>query len=251
MSPATRKPNRGVAPLTIRISADARFKAGMDAMPGPAGAGIARAAPGGAVAGEPAGRRIVLVHAGSGGEARSWERLLRAIAPGQDCVAVARPAGHGDPAVQAAALRPLLVLRRMRRPLLIGCGAGAPVALHAALDFPDLVGGLLLVGASSAEPAPSGMLRRLAARLMPPAGRGGELHAITPRLPAIRVPVMLMQGADEPPGLGVGVLEPALTGCRTLTVVTVPGGQVLPGKHETAVRGALAALVGAVERNGR
>ncbi|WP_155903497.1 hypothetical protein [Azospirillum brasilense] len=45
-------------------------------------------------------------------------------------------------------------------------------------------------------------------------------------------------------------MEQRLTGCRNLTVVTVPGQQVVPAKHESAIRGALAALVTSVERGG-
>lgn len=219
------------------------------------------------VAGDPAGRRIVLVHANSS-EARAWNRLLRAVPAGQEWVSVARPdpgptpngtlAGAslvrgGDPGVQAAALRPLLTLRRARKPLLVGCGTGVPVALRAALDFPDLVGGLLLVDPTVAEATRPSVLRRLAARLMPPAIRStaAELQSMGPLLASIRVPVTLVQGKDEPPGLlGTPFLEQALSGCRNLTVVTVPGDHVEPAKHEPAVRTALSALVAAVERGG-
>jgi len=233
----------------------------------PASEGAARTAsrdagPGCIVAGDPAGRRIVLIHANCS-EARAWARLLRAVPAGQEWVSVARPdpatpAGAslvrgGDPGVQAAALRPLLTLRRARKPLVVGCGTGVPVALRAALDFPELVGGLLLVDPSVAEPAKPNVLRRIAARLLPPVIRStaAELQSMGPMLPNIRVPVTLVQGKDEPPGLlGTPFLEQALTGCRTLTVVTVPGEHVLPAKHEAAVRGALSALVASVERGG-
>lgn len=202
-----------------------------------------------AVAGDPSGRRIVLVHANSS-EARAWTRLLRAVPAGQEWVSVARP----DPGpTTAAALRPLLTLRRARKPLLVGCGTGVSVALRAALDFPDLVGGLLLVDPTGGEAARPSVLRRIAARLMPPAVRSTaeELQSMGPLLASIRVPVTLVQGKDEPPGLlGTPFLEQALSGCRNLTVVTVPGVHVQPAKHEPAVRTALAALVAAVERGG-
>ena len=219
----------------------------------PAGDGAARCGTrdigaGCIVAGDPAGRRIVLVHANSS-EARAWTRLLRAVPAGQEWVSVARP----DPGPTAAVLRPLLILRRARKPLLVGCGTGVSVALRAALDFPDLVGGLLLVDPTVAEAGRPSVLRRIAARLMPPAVRStaAELQSMGPLLASIRVPVTLVQGKDEPPGLlGTPFLEQALTGCRNLTVVTVPGDHVQPAKHEPAVRTALAALVAAVERGG-
>ena len=220
------------------------------------------AGPGCIVAGDSAGRRVVLVHANSG-EARAWTRLLRAVPAGQEWVAVPRSdpgavAGAsrlrgGDSGAQATALRPLLVLRRARKPLLVGCGGGVPAVLRAALDFPELVGGLLLVDPMAEDTAKPGMFRRIAARILPPAVRGSvaELQAMAPGLDAIRVPVTLVQGKDEPDGVpGAFFLEQRLTGCRTLTVVTVPGQQVLPAKHESAIRGALAALVASVERGG-
>lgn len=251
--------------MTIHSSAEGHASAGFGIMP--AGDGTARCAardtgPGCIVAGDPAGRRIVLVHANSS-EARAWNRLLRSVPAGQEWVSVARPdpgpatgaslVRGGEAGVQAAALRPLLALRRSRKPLLVGCGTGVPVALRAALDFPDFVGGLLLIDPTVAEAARPSVLRRIAARLLPPVIRSTavELQSMGPMLPAIRVPVTLVQGKDEPPGLlGTPFLEQALTGCRTLTVVTVPGEHVQPAKHESAVRGALAALVAAVERGG-
>ena len=131
--------------------------------------------PGCIVAGDSAGRRVVLVHANSG-EARAWTRLLRAVPAGQEWVAVPR----SDPG--AAALRPLLVLRWARKPLLVGCGGGVPVVLRAALDFPELVGGLLLVDPMAEDTAKPGMFRRIAARILPPAVRGSvaELQAMAP-----------------------------------------------------------------------
>lgn len=218
--------------------------------------------PGCLVAGDPAGRRIILVHAASS-ESRAWTRLLRAVPVGQEWVAVPRPdpapisgasrLHGGDPGVPAAALRPLLALRRSRKPLLIGCGSGVPVALRAVLDFPELVGGLLLIDPMTEETARPGVFRRIAARILPPVVRdsAAELLAMAPALDAVRVPVTLVQGKDVPDGFaGTSFLEQRLTGCRTLTVVTVPGQQVLPSKHESAIRGALAALVASVERGG-
>lgn len=260
--------------MTIHSSADEHANAGFGIIPPGEGAECCSARDAGAgciVAGDPAGRRIVLVHASST-DARAWNRLLRAVPAGQEWVSVARHdpgpaiAGFigdsaaaarlvlgGDPTAQAAALRPLLTLRRARKPILVGCGTGVPVALRAALDVPDLVGGLLLIDPAVAEAARSGVLRRIAARLLPSTIRStaAELQSMAPLLASIRVPVTLVQGKDEPPGLlGTPFLEQSLSGCRNLTVVTVPGAHVQPAKHESAVRTALSALVAAVERGG-
>lgn len=256
----------GIAPPSAGETPAARCGASWDGASWDAGRDTGReSGPGCVVAGDPAGRRIVLIHANSG-EARAWTRLLRSVPAGQEWVAVPRPdpgppgamTGAGrmrgsDPGVQAAALRPLLALRRARKPLLVGCGGGVPVALRAALDFPELVGGLLLIDPMAEGAARPGMFRRIAARILPPVARdcAAELQAMASSLDAIRVPVMLVQGKDEPDGVtGASFLEQRLTGCRTLTVVTVPGQQVLPAKHEAAIRGALAALVASVERGG-
>ncbi len=236
---------------------DARGDAGRDA-----GRDVG---PGCIVAGDPAGRRIILIH-GNSGEARAWTRLLRAVPAGQEWVSVPRPdpvsgasrLRGSDSGVPAAPLRPLLALRRARKPLLVGCGGGVPVVLRAALDFPELVGGLLLIDPMAEDGARPGMFRRIAARILPPVvrDRAAELRSMEPGLHAIRVPVTLVQGKDEPDGgldsgvPGASFLEQRLTGCRTLTVVAVPGQQVLPAKHESTIRGALAALVASVERGG-
>ncbi|WP_448204170.1 alpha/beta fold hydrolase [Azospirillum sp. sgz302134] len=246
--------------MTIHSSAEGHARDTLGIMT--AGDGTGRSAgrdagAGCALAGDPAGRRIVIVHANSS-EARAWGRLLRSVPAGQEWVAVARPEPR-DPrpdagsSVSGSGLRPLLAVRRARKPLLVGCGTGVPVALRAALDFPELVGGLLLIDPTVAEPARPNVLRRIAARLLAPAIRStaAELQAMGPTLGTIRVPVTLVQGKEEPAGfLGTPFLEQALTGCRTLTVVTVAGEHVLPTKHESAVRGALAALVASVERGG-
>ncbi|KAA0680448.1 alpha/beta fold hydrolase [Roseomonas genomospecies 6] len=267
----------GIAPSSVGEAAGeaatARGGSSWDGASRDVGRDIGReSGPGCIVAGDPTGRRIILVHASSG-ETRAWTRLLRAVPAGQEWVAVPRPdpgpmtgatrLRGGDPGVPAAALRPLLALRRARKPLLVGCGCGVPVVLRAALDFPELVGGLLLIDPMAEDGARPGMFRRIAARILPPVvrDRAAELRSMAPGLDAIRVPVTLVQGKDEPDGgpdsggpdgggPGASFLEQRLTGCRTLTVVTVPGQQVLPAKHESAIRGALAALVASVERGG-
>lgn len=243
--------------LIIRSEASAFRAAGADplagAQPDPVGP-FTKSDPVGqctSCVGDPAGRRIVLLHDHSG-QNKGWGRLLRTVPAGQEWVAI-RCCPDASHAVQAAALRPLLTVRRGRRPLLVGCGEGAAVALRAALEHPGLIGGVLLVGASEAERPP------LAARLLPrsvrravtgwsAAGAGplAELEALAPMLGAIRVPVVLVEGDAA----AATLLERSLTGCRTLTAVTVSGAPLHPTRHETDVRGALATLVAAVERGG-
>lgn len=206
------------------------------------------------IAGDPAGRRVVLIH-GDSTEARGWDRLLPAVPAGQEWVSVVRArADGGAPGLLAAALRPLLAVRRLRKTLLVGCGAGVPEALRVALDGPDLVGGLLLIDPADADEERPGMFRRIAARLRSSAADGATdgLRELAPLLGAIRMPVMVLQGRSDPSRPNAtSTLERALTGCRTLTVVTVPAARVVPSRHEGALRGALTALTAlaaAVER---
>ncbi|CAO3413369.1 alpha/beta fold hydrolase [Azospirillum endophyticum] len=189
-------------------------------------------------AGDPSGRRVIFLHPGKG----AWWRLLDHVPAGQEWLTVPAAAG-------AAILSPLLVERGGRRPVLVAGAVTAPLAIAAALDFPEQVGGVMIVDDVGAE---SPMRRRwnaLAAcfgRAMP-AVLSGNLGELESELPAVRLPVTLMQGSD-PTGL-FARLEGGLTGCRTLTVVAVPDAvAVRPRTHAAELRGALLALVSAVER---
>lgn len=189
-------------------------------------------------AGDPSGRRVIFLHPGKG----AWWRLLDHVPAGQEWLTVPAAAG-------ATMLSPLLVDRGGRRPVLVAGAVTAPLAIAAALDFPEQVGGVMIVDDVGAE---SPMRRRwnaLAAcfRRPLPAVLSGELGDLETELPAVRVPVTLMQGSD-PAGL-LTRLESGLTGCRTLTVVAVPDAAAIrPRTHATELRGALLALVSAVER---
>ncbi|WP_391348804.1 alpha/beta fold hydrolase [Azospirillum sp. A23] len=189
-------------------------------------------------AGDPSGRRVIFLHPGKG----AWWRLLDHVPAGQEWLTVPAAAG-------AAMLSPLLVERGGRRPVLVAGAVTAPLAIAAALDFPEQVGGVMIVDDVGAE---SPMRRRWNAltacfgRPLPtmPTGDLGDLES---ELPAVRVPVILIQGSD-PAGL-FARLESGLTGCRTLTVVAVSDAAAIrPRTHATELRGALLALVSAVER---
>ncbi|WP_247893444.1 alpha/beta fold hydrolase [Azospirillum endophyticum] len=181
---------------------------------------------------------MIFLHPGKG----AWWRLLDQVPAGQEWLTVPAAAG-------AAILSPLLVERGGRRPVLVAGAMTAPLAIAAALDFPEQVGGVMIVDDVGAE---SPMRRRwnaLAARFgrTSPAVRSGTLGELEAELPAVRLPVTLIQGSD-PTGL-FSLLEGGLTGCRTLTVVAVPDAAAIrPRTHAAELRGALLALVSAVER---
>ncbi|WP_042704567.1 alpha/beta fold hydrolase [Azospirillum sp. B506] len=193
-------------------------------------------------AGDPSGRRVIFLHPGKG----AWWRLLEHVPAGQEWLTVPAAAGA---TMLSPLLNPLLVERGGRRPVLVAGAVTAPLAIAAALDFPEQVGGVMIVDDVGAE---SPMRRRwnaLAARFGRPlpAVLTGDLGELEAELPAVRLPVTLMQGSD-PAGLFTR-LENGLTGCRTLTVVAVSDAAAIrPRTHATELRGALLALVSAVER---
>lgn len=185
-------------------------------------------------AGDPWGRRVVFLHPGKG----AWWRLLDHVPAGQEWLTVPAAAG-------AARLSPLLVERGGRRPVVVAGAVTAPLAIAVVLDRPDLVGGVMIVDDVGACSPLRRQWNALAARFgrVSPDGLG-ELES---ELPALQVPVTLMQGSD--PADLFTRLENGLTGCRTLTVVAVPDAAAIrPRTHAAELRGALAALVAAVER---
>ena len=107
------------------------------------------------VAGQPDGRRVLFIH-GSPGRAEEWGTFLGDVPPAQYRLAVDRPGFGESPlvaaplalAAQAAAVAPLLGPGTV----LVGYSYGGPVALRLAVDWPDQVAGVVLVG-SAADPA--------------------------------------------------------------------------------------------------
>jgi len=115
---------------------------------------------------------------------------------------------------QVAALAPLLNLSRSKqKPILVGHSLGGPVAARLAMDYPDRVGGLILV-APSIDPdlekkewyRPLGNafpvrywlpteLRVSNQEILP---LKEELRQMLPLWATIRVPVIVIQGEDDP-----------------------------------------------------
>jgi len=113
--------------------------------------------------------KVVLVH-GAPADATSWNKLItnhRGPLP-REAVAIDR-LGYGNStsgrntslAQQAASLEPFLAPVHGRRPILVGHSYGGPVVLRAAVDYPDRVGGIVLVaGACDAYMNDSQWFRR-------------------------------------------------------------------------------------------
>lgn len=97
---------------------------------------------------------LVFIH-GSGDSARTWDPLIARL-PGYECLALNLP-GHGDridrpgPPVMsvgdyADAVRAALARRELAGVTLVGHSLGGAIALRMALEYPALVGRIVLVG---------------------------------------------------------------------------------------------------------
>lgn len=169
--------------------------------------------------GDATAQQVVFIH-GSPGNAQEWGPLLSRTPRDQYRIAVDR-LGFGDSAVEepvltladhADAIAPLLDTGDGRKSILVGYSYGGPVALRAALDMPDHVAGIVLVG-SAADPAYEEIhpLQALAAldvfaQLLPTdlANANAELVALKPELEAmagalkqLAVPVTILHGLSD------------------------------------------------------
>lgn len=124
--------------------------------------------------------------------------------------------GQPEPSLQAqaAALAPLLKVGRVggRKPILVGHSLGGPVAVRLAIDFPDAIGGLILV-APSVDPTLEAqewyrpLLGSFPVRQWLPTEFDvsnmeiwplkRELKAMMPGWVTIRVPVTVIQGETD------------------------------------------------------
>lgn len=106
-------------------------------------------------AGDRGAPRIIYVH-GSPGDATAFADQLVKPIPGFESVSIDRPGygrASGTGAVasfesQARAIEPLLVEQGGRWPILVGHSLGGPIIARAAADFPERVGGLVIVAGS-------------------------------------------------------------------------------------------------------
>lgn len=171
---------------------------------------------------------VLFIHGSPG----SWDAFIDFFADSTlynraQLVAVDRP-GFGKSALgeaerslqrQAAAIAPLLRQNRAdQKPILVGHSLGGPVAVRLAMDYPNQVGGLILV-APSIDPAlekqewyrPIGTVFPFRQWLPTEfdvsnqeiMALKGELLAMQPLWSTIRVPVIVIQGEDDslvPPG---------------------------------------------------
>lgn len=144
-------------------------------------------------AGPPDAPPVLMIY-GMAGQAANFWRLFPDLSRDFRLIAIDRPgAGHSGPpppggarlAPQAASIGRLVDTLGLKDALVLGHSLGGVLSLRLALDRPDLVRGLLLVGAySQHEPGRGGALGRWAASN--PAGR----MAVSLLGPSLAMPLM-------------------------------------------------------------
>lgn len=217
--------------------------------------------------GTPAGRRIIFLH-GTPGNAIGWADYLLKVPAGRLHIALDR-LGYGfsnpnQPVVslerQAQAVVPFLKTAKGRKAILVGHSLGASVAVQTALDFPDPVGGLLLLSGAfdpDLEEAnwlqPFGTLKpisRLLPRVIDNANREllglkRDLLAQTDRLHQIRMPIGVVHGDMDPlvSPANLNYLQRKLNNAALDKVVLKHSDHFIPWHSKSAVDAALKRLI--------
>ena len=175
------------------------------------------------VAGNPKGKLVVFVH-GSPGSLSAFIHFLRDSTLTSEALVISadRPGfGHsafgvGEPSIeqQANSLKPILERYKDNGPaILVGHSLGGPVIAKMAIDFPDLVGGLVLVAASIDPelepnerwwrvPLATPFLKWVLPRSMRASndeivGLKWELEQMIPEWAKIQCPVIVVQGEKD------------------------------------------------------
>lgn len=212
--------------------------------------------------------RILLLH-GAPADSGSWSRMrdtLDSLPAGCEVIAVDRPGyGYSDAApefslaAQAQRLNPLIT----ECTIVVGHSYGGPVALRAAIEFPDRVRGVVLVaGACDARMNDAQRLRRLidsCSLLIPaPWARANrellaltdENRRMTSQLAMLKCQVVIVHGTWDPVCPHDGTLEylrDQITGAGELRVVSIPrAGHNLHLSHTALVGREIIQLVGQV-----
>jgi len=218
-------------------------------------------------AGIPPGRRVIFVH-GTPGNARGWADYLLAVPEGHEYIALDRP-GYGlsepEHAVvslehQAQAIALFLKTNRGRKTILVGHSSGGSVAMQTALDFPDRVGGmLLLAGAFDPELEEAVWLQFIGrlkpvSKLLPRAINNANqellslkcgLLAQADRLHEISMPVEVVHGDRDPlvPIANVSYLQRTLINAPLETLVLKNVDHFLPWHSKPSVAASLQRLI--------
>ena len=218
------------------------------------------------------GRRVIFVH-GTPGSARGWADYLLNVPDGHTYFALDRP-GYGLSAPrnsvvslkrQAQAILPLLKTVNNRKAILVGHSLGASVAIQTVLDFPERVGGLLLL-AGAFDPdleeahwlQPVGTLKPFS-YLLPRSihnanqellGLKRDLLAQASRLTQITIPVSTVHGDMDPlvPVANVHYLQQKLVNTLLDREILKNKDHFIPWNAKSSVDRALERLIDRVRR---
>ncbi|GCC51683.1 alpha/beta hydrolase [Chryseotalea sanaruensis] len=179
--------------------------------------------------------------------------------------------GKAEPSLkmQAALLQPLLELRKQHRPIiLVGHSLGGPVIARMAMDYPDLVDGLIIVAGSidpELEPNERWFRVPLATPffswLMPLSFKASndeiletkkELELMLPLWKDIKCPVIILHGMKDklvPPG-NADFAKRMLTNTSVDVVLREDVNHFIPWTHPEMIQQAILQLLGQFERNG-
>ena len=214
---------------------------------------------------------LVFIH-GSPGGAGVWATQFTNAYPGADLFAYDRPGfGQSTPALtrphlqaQVDGLMAWLPGATTNRVLLVGHSYGSPIALLAALEHPDKIGGILLIG-GDVDPAQEKPMWiqyffgwRLTSWVLPRSLRqcnremltvGDDLKKVQTLLPTLAVPVVMLHGDHDPlvPVENVAWLQAqlaALGKSAQFAKIILPGvNHFIPWQHPADVRRAIGLLV--------
>lgn len=224
-------------------------------------------------AGDTKTQRVIYVH-GTPGDASGWANYLQNPIPETESIAIDRlgfgrslPDGKQQAVVsfndQADAIKPLLVKRDGRWPILVGHSLGGPIVAKLAANAPDRVGGIVIL-AGSLDPGLEEIkwFNRAAAtpvlRLIIPkplrisnteifAARE-QTQSLAKVLDQVRCPVVIVHGTEDHlvPYANVAYMQQTLTNAERVQVIKLENeGHFLPWRREAEVRAAIESLLNA------
>lgn len=198
--------------------------------------------------GDPNDQRVIFVHGTPGDAGGNWYNMLKNVPDGFEFIAVDRPGfGFTQPKkqlveldAQAAALAPLFVTRNGKKTILAGHSLGGPIVAAAAANYPDTVGGILVL-AGALDPDLEDVLfiqyvgnvppiSWLLPKVMRHSNRElialeDELRLLQPRLASIKQPVTIVHGTEDElvPYANVPFMQRTMTGTSKLDIVKIDG----------------------------
>lgn len=199
-------------------------------------------------AGDPNGQRVIFVHGTPGDAGGNWYNLLKNVPEGFEFIAVDRPGfGFTKPKKQmvalddqAAVLAPLFKTRNGQKTILAGHSLGGPIVAAAAANYPDDVGGILVLAGALDPDLEDVLFIQYVGNippiswLLPAVARHSnrelialedELRLLMPKLSSIGQPVTIIHGTEDDlvPYENVPFMQRTMTGTRKLEVVKIDG----------------------------